>query len=398
MKKIIGVTIIVTVFVLAMPAIYSLDFLEKGFYAEYRLWENPKLPETTAFALLKEHQEWEVKYFFIENLIYKYQILEIKGNIAAIRICFEGTALGHGHRVTGEMEVPFRRVFDITLDLNTLEMIDENGYPWGKWLFWIKLGSYDLKEYTVMKNWNNHGSVGGWIYGPYENDFLFEVLNSPYLKDTAHFFQISTLKTVSQTHEVIYPSFEEYGIIASYKDYKTSEGVHSGGWGGYYLDEMGIVFGDGERKTYPPGLNTMIFYNEDGLLLESREFYMDDFIDQKLGIVVLQLNSLILTDYGVSDDILIEEPKPEYQRTSFKEEVEMMVGKNEPEETPQEKSETPQKTEQKSETPLPTTKQSQDDTEDNTMLYYIVPLLIDYIVPLLIVMIIAVFIVFKEKR
>ena len=389
---------VAVVIVLMIPSIYSFE-PEKGFYAEYKLWKDPKLPETTAFALLKEHKEWEVKYFFIRDLVYKYQIVDIKNNIATIRICFEGTALGYGHRVTGQMEVPFRRIFDIKLNLDTLEMVDENGNAWGKWLFWIKLGSYDHKKYTVMKNWNNHGEVKGWIYGPYENDFLFEVLHSPYLKDTTHFFQINTLRAVAQKHEAIYPSFEEYGIIPSCKDYKTSEGsIRSGGYGGYYLDEIHLIFGDGVEKTYPPGLNTMIFYNEDGLLLESREFYMDDFIDQKLGIVVLQLNSLFLTNYGVSDDILIEDPTPETQRTSFEKEVEMMVGKNEPEETPPKTenppetqiTETPQKSELKSETPAPTTKQSQEDTENNTTLYYVAPLLI--------VMIIAVFIVLREKR
>ena len=50
-------------------------------------------------------------------------------------------------------------------------------------------------------------------------------------------------------------------------------------------------------------------------------------------------------------------------------------------------TETPQ---EKSETPLPTTTQPQESTEDNTMLYYVVPILI--------VMIIAVFLVLKEKR
>jgi hypothetical protein len=394
MKKIFGL-IIITMFMLAVPCVLSFT-PEKGFYAEYRLWENPELPETTAFALLKEHKEWEVKYFFISDPVYKYQILDIKNNIAIIRICFEGTALGEGHNITGQRAVPFKRISDIKVDLNTLEMIDDNGDPWGKWLFWVKLGSYDWKEYTVMKNWNNHGNVRGWIDGPYENDFLFEVLHSPYLKDTTYFFCLITLKIVAQKHEVIYPSFEEYGIIASYKDYKTSEGsIHSGGWGGYYLDEIHLVFGDGEEKTYPPGLKMRAYYTEDGLLLESYGYWIDDFVDQKLGIVVLNLEFLYLTDYGVSNEILIDEPTPESQRTSFEKEVEMMVGKNEPEETPS-KTETPPETQitetpkQKSETPLPTTTQSQEDTENNTILYYIVPLLI--------VMIIAVFIVLRESR
>ena len=113
---------------------------------------------------------------------------------------------------------------------------------------------------------------------------------------------------------------------------------------------------------------------------------MDDFIN-RLGIVVLETgNPMILTDYGVSDKILIEPPTPETQRTSFKKEVETMVGETEetPLETPPETQIT--ETPQKSGTPLPT-EQSQEKTN---ILYYIVPILI--------VVLIAVFLVVKEKR
>ncbi|MCD6128082.1 MAG: hypothetical protein J7J21_06930, partial [Methanomicrobia archaeon] len=107
--------------------------------------------------------------------------------------------------------------------------------------------------------------------------------------------------------------------------------------------------------------------------------------------VLLDLGFLYLTDCGVSDKILIEEPAPETQRTSFKKEVEMMVGsaeENVSTETPSETqiTETPQKSEQKSETPLPT-EQSQEKME---ILYYIAPILT--------VVLIAVFLVVKEKR
>ena len=252
------------------------------------------------------------------------------------------------------------------------------------------LGIVRSQRYTIIKNWNDHGEVRGWIYGPYENDFLFEVLHSPYMKDTTHFFRIYTLTT--EDHDAIYPSFEEYGIIPSYKDYKTSEGsIHSGGYGGYYLDEIDIEFSDGVRKICPPGLHIMIFYDEDGLLLESADGWIDDFLDQKLGIVLLDLGFLYLTDCGIKNRTMIEPPTPETQRTSFKKEVEMMVGsaeENVSTETPSETqiTETPQKSEQKSETPLPT-EQSQEKME---ILYYIVPILI--------VVIIAVFLVVKERR
>jgi len=66
----------------------------------------------------------------------------------------------------------------------------------------------------------------------------------------------------------------------------------------------------------------------------------------------------------------------------------MMVGKNEPEETPQETqiTETPQ---EKSETPSPATAQP-NNTEETNILYYVAPLLV--------VAFIAVFLVLKEKR
>jgi len=400
MKKIFGVMIIITVFVLALPSFYSFE-PEKGFYVEYRVYGYPEDPyPSSAFALLKEHQEWGIKYLYIKDMVYKYQVQDIKNNIAYIRICFEGTALGDGHNITGQRAVPFKRIFDIKVNLNTLEMIDDNGDSWGKWLFWINLGSYNWKEYTIMKNWNDHGEVKGWLYGPYENEVLYSVLHSPYVNNTTNFFRIDTLKKVKieKDYTAIYPAFKDYGIVTSYKDYKTPEGtIRSGGYGGYYLDEIviGISMGGGKvcEKTYDPGLNTSIYYTEDGLFIETLgSYWIDDFID-RLGIVVLQPgNNLFLTDYCVSDDILIEDPKPEYQRTSFEKEVEMMVGKNEPEETPPKTENPPETTEppeQKSETPTPTTAQP-NNTEETNILYYIAPLLV--------VAFIAVFLVLKEKR
>jgi len=392
MRKILTLMTIATIFVMIVPHAYSFE-PEKGFYAEYRVYGYPEDPyPSSAFALLKEHKEWEVKYFFIRDPVYKYQILDIKSNIASIRICFEGTALGEGHNITGQRAVPFKRIFDIKLNLKTLEMIDDNGNPWGKWLFWINLGSYDRRECTVMKNWNDHGGVRGWIEGPYENEALYSILHSPYINNTTNVFRIATLKIENYT--AIYPSFEEYGIITSYKDYKTPEGtIRSGGYGGYYLDEIVIGFSNWEEKTYDPGLDTDIYYTEDGLFIETLgSYWIDDFID-RLGIVVLQTgNPLFLTDYGVSEEILIEEPTPESQRTSFEKEVEMMVGENESEETPPKTENPPETTgssQEKSETPAPTTTQPNDAEKNNTLFY---------VTPLLVLAFIAVFLVLKEKR
>lgn len=395
MKRIIGVTIIVTVFVLAMPAIYSLDFLEKGFYAEYRMYEDPETPHPSAFALLREHKEWDIKYLYIEDMIYKYQILDIQDNIVDIRVCFEGKLNAGGYELSNYIFLSFKRIFDIKLNLDTLEMVDENGNAWGKWLFWIKPGSYDWREYTLMKNWNNHGKVKAWLKGPLENENLSSFLKSPHAENIKHYFVLTT--TIRKKNTFIYPLFEDYGIMSSYNVQITEEGTVSGRSGSYYLSTFSTTTSEGEIVEMEPGLFVECYYTDDGMLFEDNDlYYMDDFIGQKLGIIVLQLGGpLVLTDYGVKDEIVIEDPTPETQRTSFEEEVEMMVGKNGSEETPQEKSETPQKTEQKSE--LKSTSEKLSETpatprsdKDNEMLYYIVPLLV--------VMLIAVFLVLKEKR
>jgi len=372
MKKIIGVTIMVTMFVLTVPSVLSFE-PERGFYAEYRMGADPGDPHPSLFILLREHQEWDIKFLDLEDLVYRYQVLDIKRDTATVRVCFEGSVYAGGYDIVNQRVVSFKRIFDIKVDLNTLEMIDDNGNPWGKWLFWINLGSYDRKEYTVMKNWNDHGEVKGVLKGPLEYENLSSILMSSHAENLTHCFCLQTHRKEDGTRT--YPLFKDYGIVPSYNAYETNEGSITIKSGGYYLGEEGGYISD-------------FFYTDEGLLLEVLRCHIDDFIDQRVGIVVLKGGCpLTLTDYGVSDDILIEEPTPENQRTSFLEEVRILEGKSS-EDVPQE-TQAPE-TSEKSETPLPTTTQSQKDTENNTTLYYVAPLLI--------VMIIAVFIVLKEKR
>lgn len=75
-------------------------------------------------------------------------------------------------------------------------------------------------------------------------------------------------------------------------------------------------------------------------------------------------------------------PKPEYQKSTFDEELAKI-------EELKEQQKTPQKTEQKTETPLPTKPQSNDTEKKNVLIY---------LIPVLAVVIIVVFIMFKEKR
>ena len=160
MKKTIYISIIVAFFMIIFP--YALSFEpEEGFYAEYRICGHSEedIYPSSAFVLLKEHRKSEIKFLYLEDLIYGYQILDINWNLATVRVCFEGRANATGYNVE-QKEVPFRRIFDITVDLDTLEMIDEDG-AWGKWLFWIKLGSYDWREYPIMKDYNGGGQVNG---------------------------------------------------------------------------------------------------------------------------------------------------------------------------------------------------------------------------------------------
>ena len=263
-------------------------------------------------------------------------------------------------------------------------MIDDNGDPWGKWLFWINLGSYNWKEYTIMKNWNSHGEMKGWLKGPWENISLSNFLRSPYAKKLKNYFVLNTVKEEGDTY--LYPRFKDFGIIYSYKSHITEEGTIITEPGGYYLRGFRIAKDTEKEGKELPGVFTRYYYTDEGIFFENiLPYYMDDFLDQKLGITILSMSSpLILTDYGVKNEILIEDPESENQ-TSFLEDVIMYLERSE---TPPETqiTEIPQKSELKSGTPLPT-KQTQKETN---ILYYIVPILI--------VVIIAVFLVVKEGR
>jgi len=382
MKKLVGVTIMVTMFVLTVPSVLSFE-PEKGFYAEYRMGADPGDPHPTIFALLRERREWEIKFLGLEDLIYKYQILNIEGNTATVRVCFEGSVYAGGYNIANQRAVAFKRIYNVHLDLDTLEMVDKKGNTWGKWLFWIPLGSYDKKEYTVMENWNGHGKVKGVLKGPLEYENLSSILTSPYAKNLTHCFCLQTHRKEDGTRT--YPLFKDYGIVPSHNAYETDEGSITIKSGGYYLGEEGGYISD-------------FFYTDEGLLLEVLRCYIDDFIDQKVGIVVLKGGCpLTLTNYGVSNDILIEDPTLESQRTSFEKEVEMMVGKNKSEETPPKTenppetqiTESPQKTEEKSEIPS-STKPQPNEKDRESVLFYLASIVA--------IILVAVFIVLREKR
>jgi len=394
------------VVLLILPTMHAQ--ISEGFYAEYKVYKDQEFEYAPcAFALLREHKEWDIKYIYIDDMVYKYQVLDVKGNTATIRICFEGEIYTDVLNDRGEyIFFPFKRIFDIKVDLDTMEMIDENDNPWGKWLFWIKPASYNWRAYMFMKNWNDHGEVKVWLRGPRENKKLSSFLKSSYAKTLTHYFYLSTYKTEGDTW--IYPIFTDYGISTSYKAYETEEKTIRTEKGGYCL--FPPSFNNIKAES---GLITRYYYTDEGLFFENTlPYYIDDFIDQKLGIIVLELDeALILTDYGVKDKILIEDPKPEYQKPSFEDEVkrieqlieqyaeynpqwaEFLQGSETPSETPitetPEKTETPQKSELKSETQLPTTTQP-NNTEKNNTLFYVAPLLV--------VAFIAVFLVLKEKR
>ena len=236
-------------------------------------------------------------------------------------------------------------------------MIDDNGDPWGKWLFWINLGSYNWKEYTIMKNWNDHGKVTGWLGGPLEMKMQF--LQSPYGKDLKYYIYLGTARLQDDTW--IYPLCEDYGVPPR--------------------EEFYFLSPEGEQIS-EPGLETYYFYTDEGLLVETTT-YIDDFLDQKLGIMIIFGSGMILTDYGVSDEILIEDPKPEYQKSTFDEELSKIEELKEQQKLA-EKTQTPEKPPQKQE-------QEQQDTEEKEN-----PLI--YLVPVLAVVIIVVFIMLKEKR
>jgi len=348
MKKITLFFIFLLVLAL-VPSTYSFD-IEEGFYARYEMYKNPEIIMEERYdfsvALLKGDKE-----VFFSNFIYTYQILDIEDNIADVRICFEGELINEPTYKEDLIRLPFKRIFDIKLNLDTLEMIDESG-AWGKWLFWVPQGLYDRKEYIFMENWNDHGKVTGWLNGPLE--MMMQFLQSPYGKDLKHYTYLTTLYW-KKGEPWIYPLCEDYGIPLREEFYMLNE--------------------EGEQ-TSEPGLETYYVYTDEGLFIETIT-YIDDFLDQKLGILILS-GEMILTDYGVSDEILIEEPKTEYQKSTFDEELARI-------EELKEQQKTPQKTEQKTETP-----QSTKEKEEQNIVIYLVPVLA--------VVIIVAFIMFKEKR
>jgi hypothetical protein len=98
----------------------------------------------------------------------------------------------------------------ITVDLNTMELVDENSKPWGKWAMWIDSLKYPLEGYTLetfIVNWlnttvelyvsYNNGTRGPPIdtvlgrferyfvagHPPIENEFLLRLglMNQPFL-------------------------------------------------------------------------------------------------------------------------------------------------------------------------------------------------------------------------
>lgn len=135
----------------------------------------------------------------------------------------------------------------VTVDLNTMEVVDENSKPWGKWAMWIDSLKYPLEGYTLetfIVNWlnmtvelyvsYNNGTSGPPIdtvlgrferyfvagHPPIENEFLLRlrIMNQPFLLLTYEY------------------------------DPRTGILLHSEL--GYYLDDiltqrLGIIFADG---------------------------------------------------------------------------------------------------------------------------------------------------------
>ena len=377
MKKISIFLILLLVPILAAPRALSFE-PEKGFYAEYELYRQNDSPLFSTLALFKD-QNLEQKFFYLYTITYKYQILDIKENTAIVRVCFEGTIFTDVVDDRGNFIIlPFKRIYDVKVDLNTLEMVDENGKAWGKWIFWIPLGSYDKKEYTFMKNWNDHGEVKGWITGPMEA--VFSSFKSSYGKFLKTYFSAGTDKM--EDGIPAYPTFEEYSIPTSYN-------IDEGGQikqGGYRFDPSTITTPEGDVVKLEPGLNPLLFYTDEGLLVEDYLWYADDFIDQKVGIAVLQLSgALYLKDCDVKNEILIKDPKPEYQKASFADEIKKIK-----ELEKQYKKSNLQKDEKRSGEPGIAI-YKQEKNENNTNPLY-------YVVPLIAAALIIGFYVFKEKR
>ncbi len=148
----------------------------------------------------------------------------------------------------------------VTVDLDTMELVDEDGNPWGKWVMWIYLLKYPLEgetPETFIMNWLNT-TVDLYIH--YHNG------------------------SIGKPIDTVIGKFERFFAASRFEPFENE-----------FLLKLGIM-------KEPQITMTYAYEPRSGILLQQLvRTYLDDILTQKLGII-LTSGTFILSETNVSID------------------------------------------------------------------------------------------------
>jgi len=148
----------------------------------------------------------------------------------------------------------------VTVDLNTLELVNEDGNPWGKWVMWIDPLKYPLEgetPETFIMNWLNT-TVDLYIH--YHNG------------------------SIGKPIDTVIGKFERFYVASRFESFENE-----------FLLKLGIM-------KQPEITMTYAYEPRSGILLQQiAHTYLDDVLTQKLG-VILTFGTFTLSETNVTID------------------------------------------------------------------------------------------------
>jgi hypothetical protein len=163
------------------------------------------------------------------------------------------------YSVEARAPIHIYKKIEVTVDLDTLELVDEYGLPWGKWALWIDTVKYPLNGTTremLMMNW----------------------LNTTVYTDITYLDKFETIDTIFGTYERFFQS-----------------------WPGELKNDFLNKLSWESSFSYPVYLN-YAYEPRVGILLESLTWeYLDDVLTQKFG-AVFTLGEFKLVETNISID------------------------------------------------------------------------------------------------
>lgn len=148
----------------------------------------------------------------------------------------------------------------VSVNLNTMELVDEDGNPWGKWVMWIDPLKYPLEGETPQRfimNWLNT-TVDLYIH--YHNG------------------------SIGRPIDTVIGKFERFFVASRFEPFENE-----------FLLKLGIM-------KQPQITMTYAYEPRSGILLQQlSSTYLDDILTQRLGII-LTFGTFILSETNVSMD------------------------------------------------------------------------------------------------